>query len=137
MALSLELSGILHDPKKVDRQRSWRLTFGVCPIQPNHLIPRPSAKNAQVEYCDEILHTHWYWQDLAQGNVKCHMLLVEALRSSKFCASVLGQFAKIDHNFWTIWNILIEFCLSSHRNVNKNARRSKILETNMPYLTLR
>ena len=31
-----------------------------------------------VEYCDEILHSHWYWQDLAQGIVKCHLSLVEA-----------------------------------------------------------
>ena len=27
MALSLELSGIVHNPKKVNQQSSWRLTF--------------------------------------------------------------------------------------------------------------
>ena len=31
----------------------------------------PSLLN-WVEYCDEILHTHWYWQDLAQEIAKWH-----------------------------------------------------------------
>ena len=25
-----------------------------------------------VDYCDEILHTHWYWQDVAHEIVKWH-----------------------------------------------------------------
>ena len=28
---------------------------------------------------DEILHTHWYWQGVAQEIVKCHLELVEVL----------------------------------------------------------
>ena len=28
----------------------------------------------RVEYFDEILHVHWYWQNLAQWNAKCHLL---------------------------------------------------------------
>ena len=30
-----------------------------------------------VEYCDEILHTHWYWQDVAHEIVKWHLRLAE------------------------------------------------------------
>ena len=37
-----------------------------------------------VEYCGEILHTHWYWQDVAQEIVKCHLGLVEVLPRFKF-----------------------------------------------------
>ena len=36
-----------------------------------------------VEYCDEILNAHWYWQDVAPGIVNCHLSLVEALSRSK------------------------------------------------------
>ena len=32
-----------------------------------------------VDYSDETLHTHWYWQDVAQEIVKCHLGLAEAL----------------------------------------------------------
>ena len=37
-----------------------------------------------VEYCDETLHTHWYWQDLANEIVKWHLGLVEVLSRFKF-----------------------------------------------------
>ena len=37
-----------------------------------------------VEYCDEILHTHWYWHDVPQENVKWHLRLVEFLSRFKF-----------------------------------------------------
>ena len=37
-----------------------------------------------VEYCDEILHTHWDWQAVAQEIVKCHLGLAEALPRFKF-----------------------------------------------------
>ena len=33
----------------------------------------------RLEYLDKILHTHWYWQDVAQEIVKCHSGLAEAL----------------------------------------------------------
>ena len=32
-----------------------------------------------VDYCDETLHRHWYWQDVAQEIVNWHLGLVEAL----------------------------------------------------------
>ena len=38
----------------------------------------------RVDYCDETLHTHWYWQDVAQEIVKCHLGLAEALPRFKF-----------------------------------------------------
>ena len=37
-----------------------------------------------LEYFDKRLHTHWYWQDLAQEIAKWHLSSVEALLSSKF-----------------------------------------------------
>ena len=37
-----------------------------------------------VEYCDEILHTHWYWQDVPHEIVKWHLRLVEFLPRFKF-----------------------------------------------------
>ena len=75
----------LHGPKKVNR--SWRLTFRVCPIikhlflSPDSLrklchrtvcedfVPGQKPKKVDVhdlEYFDKRLHTHWYWQGLAQ-----------------------------------------------------------------------
>ena len=37
-----------------------------------------------VDHCDETLHTYWYWQDVAQEIVKCHLGLAEALPRFKF-----------------------------------------------------
>ena len=37
-----------------------------------------------VEYFDELLRKHWYWQYLAQEIAKWHFSMVEALPSSKF-----------------------------------------------------
>ena len=64
---------------------------------------------SRLEYCDEILHAHWYWQDVSQGLVNCHLSLVEAFPRSKFRLVhhrsgqfvkllVPGQFAKNAHN---------------------------------------
>ena len=41
-----------------------------------------------VEYCNEILNTHWYWQDVAQVIVKCHLGLAEVLPMFKFWKKV-------------------------------------------------
>ena len=41
-----------------------------------------------VDYCDETLHTHWYWQDAAQEIVKYHLGLAEALPRFKFWKTV-------------------------------------------------
>ena len=37
-----------------------------------------------VEYCDEILHTHWYWQNVPNEIVKWHLRLAEFLPRFKF-----------------------------------------------------
>ena len=42
-----------------------------------------------VEYFDELLRKHWYWQDLAQEIAKWHFSLVEALPCSKFRKKVI------------------------------------------------
>ena len=46
-----------------------------------------------VEYCDEILHTHSYWHDVAHETVKWHLALVEVLPSFKF---------------WKQWNLTLK-----------------------------
>ena len=46
-----------------------------------------------VEHCDEILHTHWYWQDVAHEIVKWHLGLVEVLPNFKF---------------WKKWNLTLK-----------------------------
>ena len=37
-----------------------------------------------MEYCDEILHTHWYWQDVPHTIVKWHLRLAEFFPRFKF-----------------------------------------------------
>ena len=41
-----------------------------------------------VDFCAGTLHTNWYWQDVAQEIVKCHLWLVEALLRFKFWKTV-------------------------------------------------
>ena len=63
-----------------------------------------------VDYCDETLHTHWYWQDVVQEIVKCHLGLAKALPRFKFWKTVklalsLETFEYIDkimhkHCYW-------------------------------------
>ena len=64
-----------------------------------------------VEYLDRLLRKHWFWQDLAQENVKCHFSSVEVLPSSKFWKSENGP------NSCTEWNIVMEFCI--HIGIDK------------------
>ena len=65
-----------------------------CP----HLLNR-------FEYFDKLLHTHWYWQDLAQVVAKWHLSSVEAFSNSKFWKSENGPIS------WSQWNILMKFCM--------------------------
>ena len=59
-----------------------------------------------VDYCDETLHTHWYWQDVAQKIFKCHLGLAEALPRFKFWKTVTGPIS------WNFLNILIKLCIN-------------------------
>ena len=60
-----------------------------------------------VDYCDETLHTHWYWQDVAQEIVKCHLGLAEALPRFKFWKnSETGPIS------WNFLNILIKLYIN-------------------------
>ena len=54
-----------------------------------------------VDYCDETLHTHWYWQDVAQEIVKCHLGLAEALPRLKFWKTVKLSLSL--KTFWIFW----------------------------------
>ena len=56
-----------------------------------------------VDYCDKILHTHWYWQDLAQDIVKYHLGVAEVqiLKNSE-----TGPIS------WNFLNILIKLCIN-------------------------
>ena len=64
-----------------------------------------------MEYCDEILHTHWYWQYVAEEITKWHLSSVEALTSSKVWKSETGLIC------WTEWNIVMKFCV--HIDIEK------------------
>ena len=54
-----------------------------------------------VDYCDETLHTHWYWEDVAQEIAKCHLGLADALPSFKFWKTV--KLAISLETFWIFW----------------------------------
>ena len=58
-----------------------------------------------MDYCDETLHTHWYWQDVAQEIVKCHLGLAEALPKFKFWRKKTVKLA-------LSLNILIKLCIN-------------------------
>ena len=45
-----------------------------------------------VDYCDETLHTHWYWQDVAQEIIKYHLGFAEALPRFKDSLSYKDHF---------------------------------------------
>ena len=55
-----------------------------------------------VDYCGETLHTHWYGQDVAQGIVKCHLGMAEALPRFKFWKKV--KLAQSLETFWIFWD---------------------------------
>ena len=54
-----------------------------------------------ADCCDETLHTHWYWQGVAQEIVKCHLGLAEALPRFKFWKTV--KLALSLETFWIFW----------------------------------
>ena len=106
----------------------------------------------QVEYYDEVLHAHWYWQDIAQGIVKCYLSLVEALPRSKFrlvrhltvcevvcprtvcekCPKLLNHleyFNKILHTHWYWQGISQEIAKWQHRLRLCRAPKSKFYWT--------
>ena len=58
-----------------------------------------------VDFCDETLNTHWYWQDVAQEIVQCHLGLADALPgwNSENCET-----SSIS---WNFLNILIKLCI--------------------------
>ena len=78
------------------------------------LSPTSSWKNVdnanRLEYFDKNLHTHWYWQDVAQEIVKCHLGLAEGL--PRFI------FWKWENSpiFWNEWNNFINFCVNIDMN---------------------
>ena len=87
----------LHDPKRVEIDfRNVPYNRPVCPSAICMLLN-------SVEYSDEILHTHWYWQDLAHGIAKCHLPFDEALLRSKMRKIETGTIS------WSVWNILVKF----------------------------
>ena len=68
-------------------QRDWEMTFfigrGFAELQILKKWKWPYSLN-WVECCDEILHTHWYWHDVAHEIVKWQLGLVEVLPRIKF-----------------------------------------------------
>ena len=80
--LTISISGSTKHCIRNERQRtflrfaSWTVTFSV-PY--NHTCPSPDSWRQypqllnRLEYFDELLHTHWYWQDLDQEIGKWHL----------------------------------------------------------------
>ena len=60
-----------------------------------------------VDYCGETLHTHRYWQDVAQEIFKCHLGLAEALPRFKFLKN--SETGPVSGNFL---NIMIKLCIN-------------------------
>ena len=116
MVLSLELSGILwwNFASILTRcsPRDCEMTFisgrGFAELQILKKWKWSYLLN-WVEYCDEILHTHRYWQDVAQEIVKCHLGLAEVLPRFKFwkkwnwpyLLNLLVYFDKILHTHYS------------------------------------
>ena len=59
--------------------RDCKMTFNICRGCAELQILKKWKWPNWVDYCDETLHTHWYWQNVAQEIVKCHLGLAEAL----------------------------------------------------------
>ena len=53
-----------------------------------------------VEYFDKLLRKHWYWQDVAQGIVKYHLGLAEALPRLKFWKVKIALSLELSGIFW-------------------------------------
>ena len=54
-----------------------------------------------VDYCNETLHTHWCWQNVAQEIVKYHLGLAEAFPRFKFWKTV--KLVRSLETFWIFW----------------------------------
>ena len=61
-----------------------------------------------VDFCDESLHTHWYWKDVAQAIVKCHLGLAEALPRFKSWKKKQWNWPYL----LKLLNILIKLCIN-------------------------
>ena len=114
LALSLEPFGIFwlilhthyywHD---LDRRiaksspRDCKMTFNIGPGCAELQILKKWKWLNWVDYWDETLHTHWYWQDVVQKIVKCHLGLAEALPRYRFWKTV--KLALSLETFWIFW----------------------------------
>ena len=94
--------------------RDCKMTFNICRGCAELQILKKWKWPNCVDYCDETLHTHWYWQDVAQEIVKCHLGLAEALPRSKFWKknSETGPIS------WNFLNILIKLCINNAIDVS-------------------
>ena len=48
-----------------------------------------------VEYCNEILQTHWYWQNLAHGIVKCYLSIGQGFAEDQILKKVKLALAEV------------------------------------------
>ena len=81
--------------------RDCKMTFNICRGCAELQILKKWKWPNWVFCCDETLHTHWYWQDVAQEIVKCHLGLAEALPRFKFWKT--GKLALSLEMFWIFW----------------------------------
>ena len=63
-----------------------------------------------LEYFDNIVHTQWYWQDLAQVIAKWHSSSVEAMTRSKFWKRKNSPISWLSGIVW--WNFAYTLILS-------------------------
>ena len=66
-----------------DSEMTFFIGRGFAEVQILKMWKWPYLLNWE-EYCDEILHTHWYWHDVAREIVKWHLGSVEVLPRFKF-----------------------------------------------------
>ena len=64
-----------------------------------------------VDYCDETLHTHWYWQGISQEIVKCLLGLAEVLPRFKFWKNEKKN-SETGPISWNVLNISIKLCIN-------------------------
>ena len=87
----------------------------------------------RVEYCDEILYTHWYGQDVDQTIVKCHLGLPRRCRGSNsekqwnwpYLMKLFEYFDKIMHKH-CYWRELDRGVAKCHLSSVEAMPRSKL-----------
>ena len=82
--------------------RDWKMTFNIGRGCAELQILKKWKWLNWVDYCNETLHTHWYWQDVA------HLGLAEVLSRFKFWKTV--KLTLSPETFWIFWYNYAQHC---------------------------